>query len=115
MTNPPNDKRHVIVLSARQMSKTTITTVFLLHSALFNKDETIGILANKESTAIEILSRIQMSYSLLPLWMQRGVVEWNKKTTALENGIRLIAQATSGNALKGFSVNKILIDEAGLS
>jgi hypothetical protein len=78
LVNTPDNKRHVCVLSARQMSKTTISTIYLLHSALFGKDENFGILANKEATAIEILSRIQMSYSLLPMWLQRGVVEWNR-------------------------------------
>lgn len=111
LVDTPDNKRHVCVLSARQMSKTTISTIYLLHSALFGKDENFGILANKESTAIEILSRIQMSYSLLPLWLQRGVVEWNRKTFALENGVRLIAQATSGNALRGYSISKLFCDE----
>jgi hypothetical protein len=111
--NPPDDKRHIIVLSARQMSKTTVTTIFLLHAAIFSKDETIGILANREATAIEILSRLQFAYSHLPIWMQRGVVEWNKKSMRLENDVKIKAQATSHNSLRGEAISICVIDECG--
>lgn len=111
MVNTPNNKRHLCILSARQMSKTTISTIYILHSALFGRDENFAILANREAMAIDILGRIQMSYSLLPLWMQRGVIEWNRKTFALENGVKLIAQATSGNACRGMVISLLFLDE----
>src|SRR5574344_563379 len=38
MLNPPDNKRHIVVLSARQMSKTTVTTIYILHEMLFKKD-----------------------------------------------------------------------------
>jgi len=109
---PPNGKKHVCVLAARQMSKTTVTTIYLLHEMLFRKDYTIAILANREATSIEILGRIQMAYQLIPLWMQRGVVEYNKKTIRLENGVRVMASSTSSNSIRGFSIN--CVDEAGV-
>ena len=67
MLNPP-DKRHVVVLSARQMSKTTVSSIYLLHYALFGKESNVAILANNEKTSKEILGRIQMAYLNLPLW-----------------------------------------------
>ena len=104
----PAPKRHVIVLSARQMSKTTVAALYLLHRALFRKDENIAILANNERTSREILSRIQMAYLNLPLWLQKGISNdggWNKGSIILENGIKIIAASTSSNSIRGMSIN----------
>lgn len=111
--NPPNNKRHVILASSRQSGKSESTRVFLLHYLLFKRDSNIAILANAEKTAKEILARIKMSYQLLPLWLQKGVVEggWNNLTVELENGVRLLASSTSSNSIVGFTVNLLYIDE----
>lgn len=110
--DPPNNKKHICILAARQMSKTTVTTIYLLHEMLFKKDYTIAVLANREATAIEILGRIQMAYSLLPLWLQRGVIIYNKKEVLLENGVRILASSTSSNSIRGYSIN--CVDERGV-
>lgn len=110
----PSPKRHVIVLSARQMSKTTVAALYLLHRALFRQDENIAILANNERTSREILSRIQMAYLNLPLWLQKGISNdggWNKSSIILENGIKIIAASTSSNSIRGMSINCLFIDE----
>lgn len=114
MMNPPNEKNHVVVLSARQMSKTTVATIFLLHFLLFDKESNAAILANNERTARDILSRIQMAYLNLPLWLQQGVVDagWNKSSIELENGVKIIAASTSSNSIRGTSCKKLFIDEA---
>ncbi len=111
--NPPNNKRHCIVKASRQCGKSTVSTIFLLWYALFNRDKTICIIANKESIAIEILDRIKMAYRLLPLWMQTGINDggWNAKSISLGNGSRLIAAGTSTDSISGLSVSLLFIDE----
>lgn len=108
----PSPKRHVIILSARQMSKTTVSSIYLLHYALFNKEANVAILANNEKTSKEILSRIQMAYLNLPLWLQQGVADagWNKNSLSLENGMRIIAASTSSNSIRGMSINCVAGD-----
>jgi len=101
----PSPKRHIIVLSARQMSKTTVSALYLLHMMLFSKESNIAILANNERTSREILSRIQMAYLNLPLWLQKGVEEWNKGSMILENGVKIIAASTSSNSIRGMTIN----------
>lgn len=103
--------RFVIAKLPRQTGKTSTVGSYLLHYLLFNQNVQIGILANKQSTAIEILSRIKMAYEYLPKWLQQGVVEWNKGSIVLENGSRVLASATSSSAIRGYSFNVILIDE----
>jgi hypothetical protein len=52
---------------------------------LFQDDYSIAILANKGSLAREILGRIQYAYEYLPLWLQQGIIVWNKGNIELEN------------------------------
>ena len=77
----------------RQSGKSTIVTTYLLHYALFNENVNIAILANKgNTTAREMLSRLQLSYENLPRWMQQGIVAWNRGSLELENGSKIIAK-----------------------
>jgi len=103
--------RFVIAKLPRQSGKTTTVASYLLHYILFNQSVNIAILANKQSTAREILARLKLSYEYLPLWLQQGVREWNKHSIVLENGSRIIAAATSSSAIRGGSYNVILLDE----
>lgn len=92
---------------------TTLTTIFLLWYALFNRDKTICVIANKEATAIEILDRIKLSYRNLPQWIQSGIRDggWNKKRIDLANGSRIIAAGTSKDSISGLSVSLLFLDE----
>ena len=103
--------RFVIGKLPRQVGKTTTVGAYLLHYILFNQNMNVAILANKQSTAIEILGRIKMAYEYLPKWLQQGVIEWNKGSVVLENGSRILAAATSSSAIRGGSFNCILLDE----
>ena len=62
----------------RQTGKSTTVVSYLLHYALFNDSVNIGILANKASTARDLLGRLQTAYENLPKWIQQGVISWNK-------------------------------------
>ena len=106
-----HQNRFVIGKLPRQVGKTTTVGAYLLHYVLFNQNMNVAILANKQSTAIEILGRIKMAYEYLPKWLQQGVIEWNKGSIVLENGSRILAAATSSSAIRGGSFNCILLDE----
>lgn len=90
----------------------SITTIaFLLHSILFNEHYSIGVLAHKGSAANGLLARLKLAYENLPLWLQQGIVEWNKGTIELENGSTVGAYATSADGLRSKSMDCILLDE----
>ena len=95
----------------RQAGKSTIVAAYFAWYILFNDNKTAVILANKQAIAIEIFGRVQFIIENLPQWLQQGVVEWNKKSLVLENGSRCIAAATSASAVRGMSVNLLLLDE----
>lgn len=109
--NKFKNNRRNIVLQSRQSGKTTTATVVILHYVLFHQYKTVALLANKGDAALEIMSRIQLAYEYLPKWLQSGVVVWNKGSIELENGCKIIASATSGNAIRGKSCSLLYIDE----
>jgi hypothetical protein len=106
-----DDNRFVICTLPRQSGKTTTVVTYFLHHILFNTDKKIGILANKRDLAIEILSRLQLAFELLPQWLQQGVKIWNKTRIELENGCVVEAHATSGSSVRGKTFNIVFLDE----
>ena len=106
------NNRFNIVTTARQAGKSTTTCAFILWFIIFHPEKTVALLANKGDTAREILGRVQLAYQHLPKWLQQGVVEWNKGSFVLENNSRVIAAATSSDAIRGYSINLLFIDEA---
>ena len=106
-----HEKRFTICKMPRQTGKSTTCVSFLLYYLLFNDNVTIGILANKASTAREILGRLQLAYENLPPWMQHGIISWNKGSIELENGSTILAASTSASAVRGMSFNIIFLDE----
>ena len=95
----------------RQTGKSTTVVSYLLHYALFNDSVNIGILANKASTARELLGRLSTAYENLPKWMQQGILVWNKGNIELENGSKILAASTSASAVRGMSFNILFLDE----
>ena len=103
--------RFFIAKCPRQIGKSIVTAGYLLHHALFNKDKTIAILANKKTTAMEILDRVKKAFRYLPDFLQQGVEVWNKGDVAFDNGSKISAHATSSDSIRGFSYSFVFIDE----
>ena len=103
--------RFNICMMPRQTGKSTTSVSYLLHYAIFNANVNIGILANKASTARDLLARLQTAYENLPKWMQQGVLVWNKGSLELENGSKIMAASTSAAAVRGMTFNIIFLDE----
>ena len=95
----------------RQTGKSTTCISYLLHYAVFNDNVNIAVLANKASTARDLLGRLQLAYENLPRWMQQGIISWNKGSLELENGSKISANSTSSSAVRGGSYNVIFLDE----
>ena len=106
-----HENRFSICKLPRQVGKTTTAVAFLLHYILFNENVNVAILANKSSTAREILGRLQLAFEYLPRFLQHGIREWNKGSIELANGSRALADSTSGSSVRGRSFNAIFLDE----
>ena len=109
-----HNNRKVIIMEGRQQGKTTVAAAYILWYTLFQESKTVAILANKASTAREIMSRYQLMFEHLPSWMQQGVRTWNKGDIELENGSVVFTAATTAAGIRGKSVNLLYIDEAAI-
>ena len=106
-----HENRFNICKMPRQTGKSTTCVSYLLHYAIFNDNVNIAILANKASTARDLLGRLQLAYENLPKWMQQGIISWNKGSLELENGSKISSNSTSSSAVRGGSYNVIFLDE----
>ena len=100
-----HDNRFVITKCPRQVGKTTTTVSYLLWTILFQDSQNVAILANKGNTARDILGKLQLAYENLPMWLQQGVITWNKGFIELENGSKITASSTSSSAARSGSYN----------
>jgi hypothetical protein len=105
------ENRFFCLLASRQIGKSTLMTIYILWIANFFADQRILLVANKESTAIEIFSRVRMAYEMLPNWLKSPVVEYAKTSMELENNSRISITTTTGTAARGQSVSVLIIDE----
>jgi hypothetical protein len=101
-------------MEGRQQGKTITSAACILWYTLFQENKTVAILANKSSAAREVLSRYELMYEMLPIWMQQGVKTFNKGDIELENGSKVFTAATSSSGIRGKSVNWLYIDEAAI-
>jgi hypothetical protein len=103
--------RYNIVKFPRQCGKSATTRAYILWYALFHPDKVIAVLGNKLNLAQEQLQQLRDSYMMLPMWMQPGVIQWNKRGIQFTNNTRIICAATSPDGIRGLSINVLFLDE----
>lgn len=102
---------NIISMQPRQSSKSTTTGVYFSHLFCFSQDLTIGIVAYDGESAREFLDKAKKMIISLPIWLQPGMVVWNKGSIECENNIRILTDSPSSDSFRGFSVNVIVVDE----
>jgi len=103
--------RFSIILACRQSGKSISSVMYLLWYTLFHADKTVAILANKGSTAKEMLSRIALALENIPFFLQPGCKAFNKGNIDFSNNSKIFAASTSSNSVRGFSANLVYLDE----
>jgi len=103
--------RNFILMSSRQTGKTTTVAAFFAWYLCFHNDRNLLILANKEKTAIEIISKVMEVFKGLPFFLKPGIVNAGATGMRLDNGCQLISQATTKTASIGFTIHVLYADE----
>jgi hypothetical protein len=101
----------VLLCCSRQSGKTTTTTALALHGALFSKTpQTILVFAPTGRQADELLHKLFTFYRRLG----KPVKQLNDKVSMLElaDGSRIIPLPNNEEAIRGFSPDLVIIDEA---
>lgn len=103
--------RFVLSMQGRQTGKTQTTAAFITWFVIFTPTKTAALLANKAAQAREILERIQLSYELLPKFLQQPVKVYNKGSMTLGNESKVFCAASSSSSIRGKSIALLYIDE----
>lgn len=84
---------------------TTIAAFYLLYEACFPPAKgDILIVAHKQGHSVEVLKRLKDMYYSMPLWLKPGLIKNNETSVEFDNGMRVIAEATTANAARGKSL-----------
>lgn len=102
----------IIVLKARQLGFSTSVAGYALHMALFYRDKNIVVIATKQETAKNIITKARFAYDNLPTWLRSKVIENNKLNIKFKNGSQIKAISSSGDAGRSEAVSLLIIDEA---
>jgi hypothetical protein len=85
--------------------KTVTIATYLLWCALTRQNINIGIAANVVSLAQEVLDKIKKIYIEMPIWLQPGLMSWNKQSVEFDNGNKIMISASNSDAFRGFSLS----------
>ena len=87
-----------IILKSRQLGISTLSAGMALWMMLFQKDKSILVVATKQDTAKNLITKVKFMYDNLPSWLQIGFVENNKLALKLKNGSQAKAVSAASDA-----------------
>jgi hypothetical protein len=103
--------RNFILMASRQTGKTTTISAFFAWYLCFHTDRNMLILANKQATTTEIVSKVVNVFRGLPFFLKPGIKKIGALGLNLDNGCMLTSQATTKTAAIGFTIHVLYIDE----
>ena len=101
-----------IILKSRQLGISTLSAGISLWMMLFQKDKSILVVATKQDTAKNLITKVKFMYDNLPSWLQIGFVENNKLALKLKNGSQAKAVSAASDAGRSEAISLLIIDEA---
>jgi hypothetical protein len=103
--------RFIVMLASRQIGKTVTSSIFIAWYLCFHFDRNALIVANKQATTSEIVSKVRTVLKNLPFFLRPGVIGGGVTGMAFDNGCRLLSQATTKTAAIGFTIHLLFADE----
>ena len=106
------EKRFNIILKSRQMGISTLTAGLTVWSMVFNEDYNVLVIAIKQDTAKNLITKIRVMHEMLPSWLRVGTDEDNRLSLRLKNGSQVKAVSSSPDAARSEALSLLIIDEA---
>jgi hypothetical protein len=101
-----------IILKSRQLGISTLSAGIALWMMVFQKDKAILVVATKQDTAKNLVTKVKFMYDNLPSWLQIGFTEKNKLALRLKNGSQIKAVSAASDAGRSEAISLLIIDEA---
>jgi|LakMenE18May11ns_1017448.scaffolds.fasta_scaffold9957195_8 intein/homing endonuclease len=106
------EHRYNICLKSRQLGISTLIAGYSLWMMLFGNDKNILVIATKQETAKNLVTKVRVMYDNLPSWLKTAVVEDNKLSLRLKNGSQIKAVSAAADAARSEALSLLIIDEA---
>lgn len=105
---------YLIITKSRQLGLSTLVAGYALWIMLFNKDKNILVLATKQDTAKNMVTKVKFMYDNLPAWLRgnKKPLEDSKLTLKLPNGSQIKAVSAAADSGRSEAVSLLIIDEA---
>ncbi len=101
-----------IILKARQLGISTLTAGYSLWMMTFQTDKNILVIATKQDTAKNLVTKIRVMHANLPSWVRSSCVEDNKLSLRYSNGSQVKAISSTEDAGRSEALSLLVIDEA---
>jgi hypothetical protein len=101
-----------VVLKARQLGLSTLTAGYALWMMTFQHDKNILVIATKQDTAKNLVTKVRVMHANLPAWLKQPCVEDNKLSLRYRNGSQIKAVASSEESGRSEALSLLIIDEA---
>tara|TARA_Y100001938_G_scaffold135784_1_gene197853 strand:+ start:3340 stop:4920 length:1581 start_codon:yes stop_codon:yes gene_type:complete len=106
------DNRLSVILKARQLGISTLTAGYSLWMMTFHQDKNILVIATKQDTAKNLVTKVRVMHANLPSWLKQNCVEDNKLSLRYKNGSQIKAVASSEEAGRSEALSLLVLDEA---
>ena len=104
--------KYNIILKARQLGISTLTAAYSLWLMTFRNDKNILVLATKQDTAKNLVTKIRVMHSNLPGWLRQTCIEDNKLSLRYKNGSQVKAVSSSEDSGRSEALSLLVLDEA---
>lgn len=109
-----SSSKRCILLTSRQVGKSTITSIKALHTAMYQPGSLVLIISRSERQSQECYAKISQFLTKMPSTWRPVLTEENQAACKLQNGSRIITlPGTNPDAIRCYSAPALLIiDEA---
>lgn len=101
-----------IILKSRQLGISTLTAGYALWMMTFQSDKNILVIATKQDTAKNLVTKIRVMHANLPSWVKSKCVEDNKLSLRYSNGSQVKAISSTEDAGRSEALSLLILDEA---
>ena len=112
VVNEFQEHRMNVILKARQLGISTLTAGYSLWMMTFQQDKNILVIATKQETAKNLVTKVRVMHANLPGWLKQPCVEDNKLSLRYRNGSQIKAVASSEESGRSEALSLLIIDEA---
>ena len=106
------DHRFNIILKARQLGLSTLTAGYSLWMMTFGQDKNILVIATKQDTAKNLVTKVRVMHANLPSWLKQNCVEDNKLSLRYKNGSQIKAVSSGEDSGRSEALSLLILDEA---